>query len=44
MTGCGDPQGIVQESEVWPYERMVHAQPRICPGESREKLLWDFKI
>ena len=25
--------GIVQEVEDWPYEQMVYAQPRICPGE-----------
>ena len=28
-----DPLGIVQEVEVWPYEQMVYAQPRICHGE-----------
>ena len=28
-----DLLGIVQEIEVWPYEQMVYAQPRICPGE-----------
>ena len=25
--------GIVQEVKIWPYEQMVYAQPRICPGE-----------
>ena len=29
----GDPLGDVQKSEVWPYEQMVYAQPRICHGE-----------
>ena len=28
-----DPLGIVQKIEVWPYEQMVKAQPRICHGE-----------
>ena len=31
MDGEGDPQGIVQETEIWPYEQIV--QPSICPGE-----------
>ena len=30
--------GIVQESEIWPYEQIVCAQPRVCPGE------WDTPI
>ena len=25
--------GIVQEIEIWPYEQIVYAQLRICPGE-----------
>ena len=25
----GDPLRIVQEIEVWPYEQMIYAQPRI---------------
>ena len=29
----GDPLGIVQEVEVWPYEQMVYAQHRIFPIE-----------
>ena len=29
----GDPQGTVQEVEIWQYEQMVYAQPRICPRE-----------
>ena len=33
LDGQGDPLGIVQEIEIWPYEQMVYAQPRICPGE-----------
>ena len=28
-----NPLGIVQEIEIWPYEQMIYAQPRICPGE-----------
>ena len=24
---------IVQEIEIWPYDRMVYAQPIICPGK-----------
>ena len=31
MGGKGDPLGIVQESEIWPYDQMVYAQTRICP-------------
>ena len=27
----GDPQGFVQEIEIWPYYQMVCAQIRICP-------------
>ena len=33
MCGEDDPLGIVQEIEIWPYEQMVYAQPRMCPGE-----------
>ena len=33
LGGQGDPFGIMQEVEVWPYEQMVYAQPRICPRE-----------
>ena len=29
----GDPPGIVQDIEIWPYEQMVYAQPKICPNE-----------
>ena len=28
-----DPLGVVQETEIWPYEQIVYAQPSICPGE-----------
>ena len=24
---------IVQEIEIWPYQQMVYAQPKICPAE-----------
>ena len=29
----GDPLGIVQEIEIWPYKQVVYAQPRIHCGE-----------
>ena len=29
----GDPLGIVREIEICPYDYMVYAQSRICPGE-----------
>ena len=33
-TGCvGNPLGIVQESEIWPYQQMACVQTRICLGE-----------
>ena len=28
---AGDKQRIEQEIKIWPYEHMVHAQPRIRP-------------
>ena len=28
-----DRQGIVQETEIWPYEQMVYAQLSTCPEE-----------
>ena len=28
----GDPQGIVQKTEIRPYEQVVYAQLRIHPG------------
>ena len=33
MDGHDDPVGIVQGNELWPNERMVHAQPKTYPGE-----------
>ena len=30
MGGQGDPQGIVQEIEIWPYEQIAYVQPKIC--------------
>ena len=33
MDGVDDPQGIVQEIEIWPYYQMEYAQTRIHPGE-----------
>ena len=33
LGGQGYSVGIVQETEVWPYEQIVDAQPRICPRE-----------
>ena len=41
LGGQCDPQGIVQEIGIWPYEQMVYTQPWICP-EKWDKLLWDF--
>ena len=29
----GDPQGIVQEIEIWLFEQMVYAQTIICHEE-----------
>ena len=29
LGGKGDPSGIVQEIEIWTYEHMVYAQPRM---------------
>ena len=29
----GAPLGIVQEIEIWPYEQVVYARPRIRLGE-----------
>ena len=28
-----NPLGIVQDISIWPYEKMVYAQPKISPGE-----------
>ena len=28
-----DALRIGQKIEIWPYEQMVYAQPRICPGK-----------
>ena len=42
--GNADPQGIVQEIEIWLYEQMVYAQPSICPGEYDAQIpmgFWD---
>ena len=36
MSGKDDPQGIVQEIEIWPYSQMVHEQTRIPPGKRDE--------
>ena len=33
LDGKGDPLGIVQEIEIWPYYQMVYAQTRICSRE-----------
>ena len=29
----GDPLGIAQEIEIWPYLQMLYARNRIRPGE-----------
>ena len=34
----GDPLGIVQGIEVWPYEKIGYSQPRIYPRE------WEAQI
>ena len=28
-----NPLGMVQKMLIWPYEQVLHAQPRIHPGE-----------
>ena len=33
MGGKGSSLKILQEVEIWPYEQMAYAQPRICPRE-----------
>ena len=46
LGGPGDPLGIVQEIEVWPYEQMVYEQPRSCLGEWNAQIplgVWDRK-
>ena len=35
----GDPLGIEQENEVWPYEQMVYAQLRFSSENEMYKLL-----
>ena len=32
-----DPQGTLQEIEIWPYKPILIAQTRVCPRE------WDAK-
>ena len=29
----GDPLGVVQENEIWPYYQIVYEQARICLRE-----------
>ena len=44
--GEGDPQGIAQEAEIWPYEQVVYTQHvfyYLLENETR-KIVWDFKI
>ena len=44
LGGKGNSLGIVQEIQIWPYEQMVYAQTRICPGERDAQThlgLWD---
>ena len=33
LGGKGDPQGIVQKIEIWPWYQMVYTQTRINSGE-----------
>ena len=42
LGGQSDSLGIVQEIELWPYEQMVYAQPKICPGEWDPQTLLGF--
>ena len=34
----------MQEVQIWPFEQMVYAQPRIRPRNEMPKVLWDFEI
>ena len=43
MVGQDDPLGIVQEIEIWTYEQMVYAEPRICPWEWDAQTLLGFQ-
>ena len=42
--GKGDQLGIVQETYIWPYEQMEHAQLIIRLGNKSHKFIWDFHI
>ena len=33
LGGEGNPQRIEQKIEIWPYQHVGYAQPRISPGE-----------
>ena len=41
LGGEGDPQGFLQEIEIWPYEKIVHES---VPENETYTLLWDFEI
>ena len=40
MSEQGDPLGIVQETEIWPYDQIVYAQTRIRLGEWDARIIW----
>ena len=42
LGGQSDPMGIEQKILIWPYEQIVYAQPRICPGEWDAQILQEF--
>ena len=37
-----DPLGTVQETEIWPYEQMVYAQPKSFLENKTKKFQWYF--
>ena len=44
MSGEDDPQGIVQETEIWLYCQIVYTKTRIRIREWDTKILRDFEI
>ena len=47
LGGQGNPSETVQEIEIWLYEQVVYAQPRICLGEwdaQIPRVFWDTKV
>ena len=39
----GDPLGIVQEIEIWPYKWFMYKPESVLMNETHE-ILWDFEI